>query len=513
MNRVMKRICAPLVPALLFVCLVAPALAQSEGGLAQLPGTPPTATGDKLDPVTGKPATLPNNNSKNRRRDLTQNSNAVASAERVGGNDNKSSAAGTTPAPPTDENKLPDAADSSFFSVGNILLLVSVILVLLMVALHIVHLMSGARLKQQMAETHGGLMRLRQQVQQLNDQLLNFSARAQSRVPAAGPAAEQVVASLDEQERAIAQLADRLEDVRRELSGNLETTARAVALHKQLAGAAQLRRQQQVAADERLESERQQAAIITEKYREVFGTNANAVKPLIDAFAAFSDRIKHRPYLPEELASRLQGLDEEIRQFDRWHAEADAQLVSLRRGSLAERLRAFRSREQKLGEAFTLGDITVFDYVKQHDALMQEYVADDGRAAGSVLPPTEQENQFRRLAGSAPDHLMNWFDKLFQLQTQFNAAASVDPQTSEELTLVQQLAKDALGRFDIQPEEIQPGRTSFDNRLYDAALVSQSSQYPANTVIGVQQCGFRRRSNGELLRRPKVIVAGLGAAS
>ena len=117
----------------------------------------------------------------------------------------------------------------------------------------------------------------------------------------------------------------------------------------------------------------------------------------------------------------------------------------------------------------------------------------------------------RQIAADVPDYLMDWFDKLFQLQSQTRAsAAQVDSETISELSLIQQLMRDALNKFDIQPEEIKLGQTSFDSRLYDATLVTQTTQFPVNTVVEVNHCGFRKLSTGEVLRRPKVVVSGMG---
>lgn len=406
--------------------------------------------------------------------------------------------------------------DTSLFSAGNILIGVSVVLVLLMVALHIVHLTGAVRLKQDIASAHDRLTHLHRQAQQINEGLQKLSLRISTYTPP-NPANDDVATLTAQQQRAVEQLRESLEEVRHQVLDNnqaIHNTSKALALHAQLAAQARLRREEQNAASERLETERAQAVAIIEKYRDLLGANATAIKPLVEAFAGFSDRVKQRAHLPMELATCLQTLEGEIRQFGQWQAEADERLVNLRRGSFRERLHKFCSGEQRLGEAFNFDDISILQYVKEHHTLMQELLINDCDADDTGLSPAEQESRYKKLSASTPDHLMNWFDKLFQLQMQLNAmAVSVDTQTSQELAAVQNLAKDTLGRFDIQPEEIQAGRTSFDNRLYDAALITQSSQYPANTVVGVQQCGFRRCSTGESLRRPKVIVAGLGVAS
>jgi molecular chaperone GrpE (heat shock protein) len=83
----------------------------------------------------------------------------------------------------------------------------------------------------------------------------------------------------------------------------------------------------------------------------------------------------------------------------------------------------------------------------------------------------------------------------------------LDADIMNRLVQIQGLAREILGKFDIQPEEIQVGRTSYDRRLHEATLARQSLQFPINTVIEVLRCGFRRMSTGEVLRRPQVVVA------
>jgi hypothetical protein len=506
MKRTVNRTYALIVAALLLALATAPVLGQPKGARAT-----PSLEDLARNKAASRSQKKPSNSSGS--AIATQNpdaSNTNSDPFNKGSNDNNQSTQ------LNDSNHSSSRDESALFSAGNILIGVSVVLVLLMVVLHILHLTGAVRLKQEIAGAHDRLTHLHRQAQQINEGLQNLSLRISTYTPP-NPANDDFAALTAEQQRAIEQLRDALQEVRRQALDNnqaIHNTSQALALHAQLAAQARLRREEQNAASERLESERAQAVAIIEKYRDLLGANANAIKPLVEAFAGFSERVKQRAHLPMELATCLQTLEGEIRQFEQWQAEADERLANLRRGSFRERLQKFRSGEQRLGEAFNFDGISILQYVKEHNTLTQELLIPDGGTDGAHWSPTEQESHYKKLSASAPDHLMNWFDKLFQLQMQLDATAvSVDMQTSEELAAVQSLAKDTLGRFDIQPEEIQAGRTSFDNRLYDAALITQSSPYPANTVVGVQQCGFRRRSTGEVLRRPKVIVAGLGVAS
>jgi molecular chaperone GrpE (heat shock protein) len=108
---------------------------------------------------------------------------------------------------------------------------------------------------------------------------------------------------------------------------------------------------------------------------------------------------------------------------------------------------------------------------------------------------------------------MDWYNDLFQLHSQLGQGqrSQIEAETAIELAKIQNAAREALGKFDIQPEAIQVGQTSFDRRLHDATLIRQSAQFPINTVVEVHRCGFRRMSTGEALRRPQVVVAGAAA--
>jgi hypothetical protein len=510
MKRAINRCGVSIVVMLLLALFAVPALAQNKNAGPRANTSPGELKGSK-------PA---GHNSKRSDNPLSKKPPAAPRPDNSGDDsttpDDKAKGREQTPESPVN-NQTSGSKDSSLISSPVLLIVAAAFVVLLMLALHVFHLVGAARMKQEMADTPARLTHLHQKMQQMNESLQNLSTRASAPAPTPNPANGDFATLAAQQHRVIEQLGESLEDVRRQTLDNrqnLQSTINALALHAQLAGEARLRREEQKAASEGLEAERAQAVALNEKYRDVFAAHANAVKPLVEAFAAFSDHVKQRTHLPPEWASGLQTLEGEIRQFDHWLAEIDGRLANLRRGSIRERLHQFRSGEQRLGESFNLGEVSILHYIKEYNALMQELLADDGYASDARLSLTDQESQYKKLSANAPDYLMNWFDKLFQLQMQLNAATiSVDAQTSEKLAFVQNLAKDALGRFDIQPEEIQAGRTSFDNRLYDAAMVTQSSQYPANTVIGVQQCGFRRCSTGEVLRRPKVIVAGLGVAS
>ena len=280
-------------------------------------------------------------------------------------------------------------------------------------------------------------------------------------------------------------------------------------------GQSQLNKIVDQAGDQTSEVDRIQMIRILGQYKDVFSLNAERVSSLSEALMSFVENAKTRPYLPAELTSRAQALYQGIQQIHHRNADLNERLSSLQRGSLAERLSMLKSQQEKLAKQFNSGNISIADYVRGYQQSFDHHFPKDVEDSPLKLSPIEYEGELKSMTTSMSDYLMNWFDDLFQLQSQVAAAqasiSQVDASTVAELAQIQKIARDVLGKFDIQPEEIQIGQTFFDRRLHDAELIAQSAQFPANTVIGVNQCGFRKASTGEALRRPKVIVAGVGA--
>lgn len=377
-------------------------------------------------------------------------------------------------------------------------------LILMALFLHIIHVITVSRTKED-------LMGLQKQVQH------KFRETNSGNSASANAATlEKFSSKLDQQYQNLETLGAQVNELFQLAAANNDDSKNittAIAITAQLMGESRIQQQARKAVGDLAESDRTSSARIVEYYKDIFAANANRLKPLAQELSAFDERIRQRPNLPYELAGRVRALQQEIFQFERWHGDASGRLSSLQSGSLNERLTAFRSKERKLTEGFNLGEITIIDYVKRHNDLLKQYFPEKEGDTDS-LSPAEQENDLKKISVNAPEYLMDWFDKLSQLQAQLAASQnSIDARTADELGHIQKMASDALSKFDIQPEEIQPGRTSFDNRLYDATLITQSSQFPANTIIGVHQYGFRKISNGEVLRRSKVVVAGVGAAS
>ena len=264
------------------------------------------------------------------------------------------------------------------------------------------------------------------------------------------------------------------------------------------------------------EADRALAIKIVERYKEISTANVNRIKPLTEAVAGLVERQKERRDAPAELVSRAESLHADIQKFDRWNSDLNDRLASLQRGSFPDRYAAFKAKQSQLADRINNGASSIYDYVSGYRELLDHYFPDGASDNSVSLPPSEHEADLKKMVAAVPDYLMDWFDRLYQLQSQVAASEAQgsrgDGQTTAQLAQIQKLAREVLGKFDVQPEEIQVGQTSYDRRLHDAALITQSSQFPANTVIGIHQCGFRKASTGEVLRRPKVVVAGVGGA-
>lgn len=265
------------------------------------------------------------------------------------------------------------------------------------------------------------------------------------------------------------------------------------------------------------ETEQAAALAALERTSERLRVNASLVEPLTQAIANLVERLESRPSVSSELLGRVQRLYHDIGQFDQWAVTAGAQLGALRRGSIDERRVKFQSEQKELGAQFQAGQINFAQYVEQFRKTVEHHFpagAGNGRSSEQAAP-TLSEEQLSQYVEDAPEYLMDWFSNFSQLQSQAQAAqatgAGVDGEIIDALSQVQSVGREVLNRFDIQQEEIYVGRTSYDRHLHDAAMVRQTTQFPANTVIEVHRAGFRRVSTGEVLRRPQVVVAGSGA--
>jgi molecular chaperone GrpE (heat shock protein) len=314
---------------------------------------------------------------------------------------------------------------------------------------------------------------------------------------------------IGEQKQNLLNLSSQLAQVNQRLNGtemDIASATKAIILNTQLASKARIQEANHESNGNLRETDRSLAIQNLERYRDTLTANANRLEPLTQEIRALSERLNPRFDLPAELVSQVQTLYQDIQQFDIWSEEAGKQVESLQRGSFNDRLSRFKDQERALEETFNRREVSVVDYIATHRNLLQQCFPQGKTTNAESIEEYEQD--WKRIVTSAPDYLMDWFDDLFQLHIQ---ASSVDTETAVALHQIKRQAREAFGKFDIQPEEVQIGQTMFDRRIHEAAVITQSAQFPANTVIGVEQCGFRRLTTGEALRRPKVIVAGAGA--
>lgn len=375
-------------------------------------------------------------------------------------------------------------------------------LVFLALGLHVLNLLKGAQMSQSLEQLW--------KAQQQRGAGLNRGAGATGKNVAVEGLAEQV----RQHGQGLSQFTTQLNQLQTQLAERdqkIGETLQAVALTANWIGQFQLR--EAAASDGGSISEANRAAAITvlSRYQEPLRVNAGRVEPLAQAMAGLVERLEAQPQLTSELG-RAQKLYQEIGQFDLWHRSASEQLASLQRGSFARRSSMLRSDQQHLIEQVSAGAITITQMVQRSKEMLDQQFPLGAQKVAATPVTTESEAEMKQRVENAPEYLMNWFDNFFQLQNHLSAAqASNSPANAEIVNAaaqVQRSAREALGKFDIQPEEILAGQTAYDRRLHEASLVRQSAQFPINTVIEVLRCGFRRMSTGEVLRRPQVVVAG-----
>ena len=343
------------------------------------------------------------------------------------------------------------------------------------------------------------------------------SASRASATPGKNAAVDNLAAQLNQHGQSLGEFSNRFKQLENRLTisdSQFRDAMHAVALTANWVGQAQLR--EAFAADGANMSESERASMIAmlERYREPLRSNASRVEPVTQALAELVEKIEGRAYQSPELAARIQSLYEEIGRFDQWQQNTSDQLKSLQRGSLSQRSSMLQADQDRLFDQVNNGSLSVAQMVKQSRAQLDHYFPESpAKGPEQTLPLAEREASLKKIVADAPDYLMDWYDTLFQLQSQVSGGqrTATEAETATDLAKTQQIAREALGKFDIQPEAIQIGQTSYDRRLHEAALVRQSPQFPVNTVIEVHKCGFRKMSTGEVLRRPHVVVAGAAA--
>lgn len=237
---------------------------------------------------------------------------------------------------------------------------------------------------------------------------------------------------------------------------------------------------------------------------------SDRVEPLRLAMRDLVENLSIRGQASGDIGERLQMLYRRVSVFDQLRRNLSEELKSAQTNAAGERLAQLEAERQRLAQT-PPDQVPLPLLIKQYRELYEKFIAANQDGA-KPSRPTISRNEIQERIEGADDELMNWFDDFYQLLSQVktlhDAGALFDADLLRDITQVQRTAREVLNRFDIQPEEILVGRTNFDRRLHDAALVRQSSQYPTNTVIEVQRSGFRRASDGQVLRRPQVVVAG-----
>jgi GrpE protein len=375
-------------------------------------------------------------------------------------------------------------------------------LILLALVLHLVHVLRV-----------GGLNRDFDQLA-MRQQSLGNTARGPV-PPSNSLKVDKLAEQLNHQAQSLAQFSTRFNQIENRFTINdsqLRDAVHAVTLTASWIGQAQLREAFAAGGGNVSESERAATMALLERYQEPLRLNAGRVGPVAQGFTEAVERLERRANTSPELIARLQSLSEDIGRFGQWHKDVSDELTSLQRGSFSQRNAGLQADQERLFDQVNSGSLSTVQMVKKSRALLDHYFPETPAESpdhGQPLP--ERETSLKKRVADAPDYLMNWYDTLFQLQSQIGGSAqrsAVEAETASDLSRIQQIARDALGKFDIQPEAIQIGQTSYDRRLHEAALVRQAPQFPVNTVIEVHKCGFRKMSTGEVLRMPQVVVAG-----
>lgn len=336
------------------------------------------------------------------------------------------------------------------------------------------------------------------------------------RSPVNNIAVEKLVAELDRQNQLLNQFSSRLSQVDGRLTVNdnqFEDAAHAITLAANWIGESQLKTASAAGGGNISDSERASTIAMLERYREPLRQNASRVEAVSQAFGELVRAIGGRAYVSVDLSNRVQTLFQGIHRFERWHAEVAEELDSLQLGSVGQRSYLFQLGQDRLKEQVNQGSLSVAQMVQKSRELMENYFPARAHQPVKATPaPADREANLRKIVDGACDYLMDWYNSLFQFQHQLEQGqrSAAEAELAAELSRVQLLAREALNKFDVQPEAIQIGQTQYDRRLHEAILVRQS-QFPLNTVIEIHECGFRKMSTGEALRRPQVIVAGAGA--
>jgi len=232
--------------------------------------------------------------------------------------------------------------------------------------------------------------------------------------------------------------------------------------------------------------------------------SAERVALLAERMKRLVEAASERPQVSQELKDKLQGFLRDVEWFARQEEAVRRRAASLRGASVSSRYREFLGEQETLKDRFSKGELTASEFEAAYRESFNNHL--------SQSPPDGAPAADGELVLELPrveDQLMDWFSNFSQLVSRVRGSTTAvfaDADTVEEMNDVLNVAREVLIRFDIQPEEIEIGKTVFDPRIHQLVLARQSP-YPAHTVVDVQQSGFRRVKDGETLRRPQVIVA------
>ncbi len=406
----------------------------------------------------------------------------------------------STTSPAVTSDQPPPPSESATWTANPFVVAPVGLVILIALGLHFVHIAAESRTKQQ-------LYSIRRELQRA-------TAAAGSKAISGGPDRSGSKAA-DQHASALAALNSKIEELDNHaasLDQAIRHSVDATTVMAEWIGGSKIKELSAGFSSETDETARRRAIKTVARHKELFAENVKRVKEVGDALNRFVADLNGRSHAEAEFITRVESLSEEIREFERWDHDAAKRLKALDRTPFAERDSAFRSRKDQLAGQLNGGEISIAAYVEAYRGLVEQQVSDEASRPYESSDPSEHEERVRAELAAAPDYLMNWFDRLYQLRALVKEGAypSVDAAAVSELARIQRLGEDALARFDIQPEAIDAGRTGFDRRLHDSALVQRSS-LPANTIVAVQQYGFRRLSTGDVLRRPRVVVSGAGA--
>src|SRR5262249_24281251 len=157
-----------------------------------------------------------------------------------------------------------------------------------------------------------------------------------------------------------------------------------------------------------------------------------------------------------------------------WHAEVEDELNSLQLGSVGQRSYLFQVGQNRLVEEVNEGSLSVAQMIQKSRELMENYFPEPAhRPVKQTFAPADREANLKKILDGACDYLMDWYNSLFQFQYQLEQGqrSAAEAELAFEFSKIQQLARVALNKFDVQPEATSIGQTQYDRRLHEVILV------------------------------------------